>query len=76
MTIELTTRGPSPTLLRRLEERRAEIARFRAQHGDPGAALHAFMRETFDEAALIEAYEEYLANPYDWLERADPQTDG
>ena len=50
----------SASLERRIEANRAAIARFRAEHGDPAEALHKFMKETFDEDALIRTYEEYL----------------
>ena len=52
----------SPSLERRIEGNRAEVARFRAEHGDPAEALDRFIRETFSEEALIDAYEEYLAD--------------
>lgn len=60
MAVKNPTHLPNPTLDRHIEENRAEVARFRAEHGDPAEALRAFIRETFDREAVIEAYEEYL----------------
>lgn len=60
MNTKVSMHRPNPTLDRHIEEARAEAARFRAEHGDPVEALHAFIRETFDREALIETYEEYL----------------
>ena len=52
---------PEPTAIeRRLQEHQAEIARLRAEFGDPAEALDAFIRETFNREAIIETYEEYL----------------
>ena len=55
---------------RHIEEHRAEVARFRAERGDPAEALDAFIRATFNREALIEAYEEYLNG-----DRGSPEPD-
>ena len=70
MVTKVSTHRPNPTLDRHIEENRAEVARFRAEHGDPAEALDAFIRATFNREALIETYEEYL-NGY----RGSPEPD-
>lgn len=60
MAVKDQTHLHNPTLDRHIEESRAEVARFRAEHGDPAAALDAFIRATFNREVVIEAYEEYL----------------
>ena len=60
MATTVSTRQRNPTLERHIKEHRAEVARFRADHGDPIAAFRSFVRKTFTPEALNGAYEEYL----------------
>jgi hypothetical protein len=77
MTVQLERNTPSPTLQRRIELHRAHVAQWRAEHGDPAAALARFMRETFSEEALAETYEEYVRAGHGWMDRTDdPSEDG
>ena len=76
MTVQLSRRIPSPVLLRRIEEQRAAIARFREQHGDPDELLRRFMRETFEPDALVATYADYLRDEHAWLERDGVPSDG
>jgi len=69
MSAQLTKPGLSPVLLQRVAEQRTSIAQFRAEHGDPEEAFHAFMRETFAPDALVETYREYLENEHDLMEQ-------
>lgn len=62
---------PLPSLDERIAAHKVAVARFRAEHGDPAEALHNFMREAFDEEALIQTYLEYLAE-----ERLGTEYDG
>jgi hypothetical protein len=75
-TKALTAR-PLPSLEQRIAAHKEEVARFRAEHGDPAEALDAFIRETFDRGALIRTYEEYMAGESLWEESAvDLSSDG
>ena len=51
--------GLSSKLASRIAAHRAELTRLHAEGADPLAELHAFIRDTFTAASLIEAYEEY-----------------
>lgn len=63
---------PEPTAIeRRLQEHQAEVARLRAEFGDPAEALDAFIRENFTREAVIEAYEEYLSGKHGLPEPVD-----
>ena len=66
----------SPELARRIAEQQVEIERLQDELGDPEEALKRFMRETFDYDALIQTYEEYLANRGLLDERDDASSDG
>ncbi len=48
-----TPSDPSERLERRIEEHRAEVARLRAELGDPREALSAFVRSHFDLEAFL-----------------------
>ena len=56
----------SPALADLIEEHRAEVARLRAEFGDPEEALSAFVREHFDPDALALAYDAMLRHPGAW----------
>lgn len=60
MAIETQTTQLSPLLQQRLAEHRAEVARLRAELGDPLEGLAAFAREHFTEAAMRETLREVL----------------
>jgi hypothetical protein len=68
MTIQLERNTPSPTLQRRIALHRAEVARMRAERGDPAAALARFMRDTFSEEALAETYADYVRAGHAWMD--------
>jgi hypothetical protein len=74
MTVHLERNTLSPTLQRRIELHRAEVARLRAEQGDPAAALARFMRETFSEEALAETYAEYVRAGHGWMDRDDDES--
>ena len=61
----------SPALADLIEEHRAEVARLRAEFGDPEEALSAFVREHFDPDALVLAYESMLRYPGTWTDDED-----
>ena len=71
MAVETGGSTLTPALQRRILEHKEEMARLREEFGDPEEALRAFMREAFDPQALQETYEEYLRNPFAWLEGED-----
>lgn len=48
-------------LRRHLADHRQEMARFRAEHSDPAAALDAFVSETFDRDSLLATWREWRA---------------
>ena len=55
MVVKHSTPGLPPALQRRIAEHRAEVARLRAELGDPEEALSAFVREHLDRDALAAA---------------------
>lgn len=68
LSVEEQTALADAILERHIAEAQAERERLRAELGDPEEAWRQFVRETFDRDALIVTYEEYLANPHDWLD--------
>jgi hypothetical protein len=63
-------------LERHIAEHHREVARLRAEFGDPDNAWRRFVRETFDRDALIATYEEYAADPAGWLDQDPDAGDG
>lgn len=52
--------SPAEHLERRIVQNLADAERWRAEHGDPSAALGAYMRERFGLDAIMETYREHL----------------
>src|SRR5215204_3919898 len=71
MSVQLERNTPSPALQRRIALHRTQVARRRAEQGDPVAALAQFMRVTFSEEALAETYADYLRAGRAWMDRDD-----
>lgn len=68
MAVEVK-RPPRPASLERaLALHREEAARLREELGDPGEALSAFVRATFDREALEEVYDELLRGGSFWAD--------
>jgi hypothetical protein len=55
---------------RNQEAHRKWVAEWIAENGDPAEALHAFVRETFDKDALLQAWKEWRA------EQGKPELEG
>ncbi len=58
-TEQTTGLTPSEMLDRHISEVRAEMVRFREEHGNPEEPMRKFMRETFDPEALEQTYREH-----------------
>ena len=67
MAIKSERLSPAEHLERRIAENRAEAERWRAEHGDPAAALGAYLVERFGIEAILETYEEYLRHENSFL---------
>lgn len=50
----------SPPIEARIAAHREEMARYRADEGDPEEALRGWVRTVFDRDALIQTYDEYM----------------
>lgn len=60
MATQAQPMSPAERLERRIQQNLAEAERWRAEHGDPGAAMGAFLRDWIGLEALEATYQEYL----------------
>ncbi len=67
MAGEAQVLSPAEHLERRIQENLAWAERWRAENGDPGVAMGAFLREWIGLEALEATYEEYRRNPHSFM---------
>lgn len=67
MATETVLSSPAEHLERRIQETLIESERWRAEHGDPAAAMGRFLVERFGIDALMATYHEYLEHEDSFL---------